>query len=55
MYKRQIEEGRAENVKESFEELKRGLKAANSSVEVSQKEYEEIIAIKPMFLLEDYK
>lgn len=52
---RSIEEGRAENVKESFEELKRGLKAANSSVEVSQKEYEEIIAIKPMFLLEDYK
>lgn len=52
---RSIEEGRAENVGEAYEDLKKGLKAMNSSVTVSQKEYDEIIAIKPMFLLEDYQ
>ena len=35
--------------------LKEDLKALNSSVIVEQEEYEEIIAIKPMFLVMDYK
>ena len=35
--------------------VKRDLKALNSSVEVDQEEYDEVMAIKPMFLNEDYQ
>lgn len=52
--KREIEEGRAETVPEAFQLLKKDLQAVNSSVTVSQTEYDEIVAIKPMFLVEDY-
>lgn len=35
--------------------LKEDLKALNSSVVVEQEEYDEIVAIKPMFLVMDYR
>ena len=34
---------------------KKDLKALNSDVVVEQEEYDEIMAIKPMFLVMDYK
>ena len=47
--------GRARTIPEALQILKKDLKALNSSVIVEQEEYEEIIAIKPMFLVMDYK
>ena len=52
---RSIREGRSETVPESYEDMKAVLKSLNSSVRVSQTEYDEVVAIKPMFLLENYK
>lgn len=48
-------EGRAQTLSEALETLKKDLKALNSSVSVEQEEYDEIMAIKPMFLVMDYK
>lgn len=53
--RRAIEEGRAETLSEALEAVKSDLKALNSSVEVDQEEYDEVVAIKPMFLNEDYQ
>lgn len=50
-----LQEGRAETVPEALELLKTDLKALNSSVVVEQEEYDEIVAIKPMFLVQDYQ
>jgi hypothetical protein len=50
-----LAEGRAETIPEALVVLKKDLKALNSSVAVEQEEYEEIVAIKPMFLVMDYK
>ena len=50
-----IREGRAESAYDAFAVLKKDLKAMNSSVEVSQRDYDEVVAIKPMFLCMDYK
>ena len=50
-----IEEGRAEEVPQALEVIKKDLKALNSDVEVDQEEYDEVVAIKPMFLNEDYR
>ena len=47
--------GRARTIPEALQILKKDLKALNSSVIVEQEEYEEIIAIKPMILVMDYK
>ncbi|MCI2046107.1 MAG: ATPase P [Faecalibacterium sp.] len=52
---RSIDEGRAQTIDEAFDDLKAGLKALNSDVQVSQEEYDEVVAIKPMFLIEDYQ
>ncbi|MCQ2558933.1 MAG: ATPase P [Oscillospiraceae bacterium] len=52
---RSVEEGRASSVAQSYEDLKKGLRILNASTSVSQEEYDEIMAIKPMFLLEDYQ
>ncbi len=52
---RSIREGRSQTIAEAYEDMKKVLKAINASVTVSQTEYDEIVAIKPMFLLEDYK
>lgn len=53
--RRALEEGRAESPEGALEVVKRDLKALNSSVEVDQEEYDEVMAIKPMFLNEDYQ
>lgn len=50
-----LREGRAQNVDEALEVLKTDLRALNSSVQVEQEEYDEIVCIKPMFLLCDYQ
>ena len=50
-----IEEGRAVKADEALEVLKSDLKALNSSVAVEQEEYDEIMAIKPMFLVREYQ
>ena len=47
---RVIREGRAKTVQESYEVMKADLKAINNTVTVSQTEYDEITAVKPMFL-----
>lgn len=48
-------EGRAETIPEALEILKTDLKALNSSVTVEQEEFDEIMAIKPMFLVMNYE
>ena len=50
-----IEEGRAVEVDEALAVLKNDLRALNSSVAVEQEEYDEIVTIKPMFLVRDYQ
>ena len=50
-----LKDKRAETMSEALEVLKNDLKALNSSVVVKQEEYDEIVAIKPMFLVMDYK
>ncbi|WP_418764780.1 hypothetical protein [Mailhella sp.] len=52
---RSIREGRSETVPDAYEDMKVVLRSLNSDVRVSQTEYDEVVAIKPMFLLEDYK
>lgn len=52
---RVIEDARAETAIESLQVVKEDLKQLNASVQVEQEEYDEIMAIKPMFLVEDYK
>jgi hypothetical protein len=42
-------------MEEAFEDMKAVLKAMNKSVTVSQVEYDEVVTIKPMFLLENYQ
>ena len=54
MYKRQ-EEGRADTPEQALETVKADLKALNSSVQVSQEEHDEVVAVKAMFLNEDYR
>ena len=48
-------EGRAQTAGEALEVLKADLKALNSSVQVEQEEYDEVVCIKPIFLLQEYK
>ena len=50
-----VKEGRAQTIPEALGSLKDDLKALNSSVVVEQEEYDEVVAIKPMFLVMDYK
>lgn len=45
-----IREGRAQSIGDSYKLMKDELKAINNTVTVSQLEYDEITAIKPMFL-----
>ena len=53
--RRAVEEGRAESPEQALEVVKQDLKALNSSVEVDQEEYDEVVTVKPMFLNEDYR
>ncbi len=50
-----IREGRAETCGQALEVLKADLKALNSSVQVEESEYNEVVAIKPIFLLCEYQ
>ena len=50
-----LREGRAQSADEALEALKSDLKALNADVQVSQEEYDEVVASKPMFLLHEYK
>lgn len=50
-----VEAGRAAAPDEALEAVKSGLKALNSGVEVSREEYDEVTAVKAMFLNEHYQ
>ena len=52
---RAIRMGRAVTVSESLTVVKEDLKALNSQVKVSQKEYDEVVAVKPLFLVMNYE
>lgn len=50
-----LAQGRADTLLDALTLLKQDLKAINSSVVVEQEEYEEIVAIKPLFLVRNYE
>ena len=52
---RSVREGRSETMEDAFEDMKVVLRSLNSSVTVSQAEYDEVVTIKPIFLLENYQ
>ena len=52
---RVLREGRAQSVKEALAVVKEDLKKLNSSVQVEQEEYDEVVVVKPMFLCQDYR
>ena len=52
---RVLREGRAADTSAALAVVKEDLKALNSSVTVSQKEFDEVTLIKPLFLVCDYK
>ncbi len=52
---RSLREGRSETVAEAYDDMKAVLRSLNSGVKVNQTEYDEVVAIKPMFLLENYE
>ena len=52
---RVLREGRAQSAKEALAVVKEDLKKLNADVQVEQEEYDEVVAIKPMFLLQEYK
>ena len=52
---RVLREGRAQNAEEALAVVKADLKALNADVQVSQEEYDEVVAIKPMFLNAEYQ
>ena len=52
---RVLREGRAKSQREALELVKKDLRALNSSVTVSQKEHDEVVAVKPLFLVCDYR
>ena len=51
---RVVREGRAESVEDAFAVVKDDLKKINADVSVTQEEFDEIMAIKPVFLVRDY-
>ena len=52
---RVVREGRAEDPSKALETVKADLRALNSSVTVSQKEHDEVVEVKPLFLVSDYE
>ncbi|WP_347559673.1 hypothetical protein [Clostridium sp. AM58-1XD] len=52
---RAIRDGKAETSEAALEAVKDELKALNSSVQVEQEEYDEVVAVKPLFLVADYQ
>ncbi len=47
--------GRAETAEEALSVVKEDLKRLNADVEVEQEEYDEVVAIKALFLIRDYQ
>ncbi len=52
---RVLREGKAKTSAQAYTVMKKELKALNSSVKVSQSEYDEVVKIKPLFLVCDYQ
>ena len=52
---RVLREGRAQTTAEALEAMKEDLRALNASVTVSQKEHDEVVAVKPLFLVCGYE
>ena len=52
---RAVRDGRAHSADEALEVVKQDLKALNADVQVEQEEYDEVVAIKPMFLNANYQ
>ncbi len=52
---RAIGKHKASNIDDALELVKTDLKALNSSVEVDQIEYDEVVAVKPLFTVNDYR
>ena len=52
---RVLREGRAQTADQALEVVKQDLKALTADVQVEQWEYDEVVAVKPMFLLSDYQ
>ena len=50
-----IADRRAKDPDEAFEAVKKDLKALDHTVQVEQEEYDEIMQIKPLFLVHDYQ
>ena len=51
---RVMRQGRAKDPSGALEVVKEDLKRLNKSVKVSQEEYDEVVAVKPMFLVSEY-
>ncbi|MGI6177474.1 MAG: ATPase P [Eubacterium sp.] len=52
---RVVREGRATDEKQAFDVMVDDLKKLNSSVTVTQKEYDEVITVKPLFMVSNYQ
>lgn len=52
---RVIGEHRAASIEEALEVVKADLKALTPDVQVEQEEYDEVVAVKPLFTVQDYK
>lgn len=52
---RVLREGRAQTADQALEVVKQDLKALTADVQVEQWEYDEVVAVKPLFLLSDYQ
>lgn len=50
-----LREGKASTASEALEVLKKELQALNSTVTVEQEEYDRIMAVKPLFLVREYR
>ena len=52
---RVVREGRAASAEEALQAVKDDRRALNSSVTVTQKEHDEVVEVKPLFLVSDYQ
>lgn len=52
---RVIKEGKAKNEAQAYIAMKKELKALNNTVKVSQAEYDEVVTVKPLFLVCNYQ
>ena len=52
---RAVREGKAKTTAQAYTTMKKELKALNNTVKVSQEEYDEVVKIKPLFLVCEYK